>query len=198
MKMANYIASEADIDLCQFPVWYPLLQSHSIKSRILEVDDAFVQYLGSEGLFLPSMSKTTNSTDEETVKDSLQLLHERINQVIRELGGEVMVKLNWSAPIDATWVNTNTAKCLNANEVFCLLKASDRIVFDVDKMYDLCANRTKSSPTQTYVVLRKWANLSPSMEFRMFILDKRLVGRESVCLDHKSLKILLCSFNMNV
>ncbi len=167
------LATENDIDSCQFHEWYPILQKVSIKSNIIEVGDYFNTYLAQDGLFIPGDSSENGSP----VSENLMWLKGAFVDSINNLGGAVFVKLNWSAPIDATWVNNNSAKCQSSDEVFCLIKSSDRIIFDLEKMYNLCIPpSSKRSPTKQYIVLRKWANLTPSMEFRLFIYKNRLTG----------------------
>eukprot|EP00611_Tribonema_gayanum_P010369 TRINITY_DN2037_c0_g1_i2.p1 TRINITY_DN2037_c0_g1~~TRINITY_DN2037_c0_g1_i2.p1 ORF type:complete len:347 (-),score=49.99 TRINITY_DN2037_c0_g1_i2:27-1067(-) len=52
--------------------------------------------------------------------DLLQSLYDGIEQ----LGGAVFPKLNWSAPLDAAWVNGGSLKCVTPGEVVTLLKSS--------------------------------------------------------------------------
>lgn len=174
------IATEVEIDLCQFHEWFPLLQHVSIKSNIVEVDQSFVEYLGKDGLFVPgeeSWGDESSSSSSSCHSNKLLALKNELSNSIKSLGGETFVKLNWSAPIDAIWVNSNSAKCQNSDDVFCLLKSSDRVIFDLEKMYNLCCNPSKQSPSKQYIVVRKWANLTPSMEFRMFVFRNHLVGK---------------------
>jgi hypothetical protein len=187
------IATEEDIDNCQFHVWYPLLQKNTIKSIIIPLNDDFIDYLKQDGIVVPkSVSDVldTNESDDDndnkslsTSSDGLKVdsfpeIEEAIKKAIDELDGDVFVKTNWSAPIDAGWINCETMKCRNINEVFLLLKASDRIMFDIEKMYELCSPSTKSTPHSPTLVIRKWANLQPSMEFRIFVKDSALIGRQ--------------------
>lgn len=186
------IASEEDIDNCQFNVWYPLLQKNSIKSIIIPLTNDFIDYLKQDGIIVPKSVANeldTNGSDDDNDNESLSTssdtlkvdsfpdIEDAIKKAIDELDGDVFIKTNWSAPIDAGWINCETMKCRNIHEVFLLLKASDRIMFDIEKMYEQCPSTTKSTPPFPTLVIRKWANLQPSMEFRIFVKDSKLIGR---------------------
>jgi hypothetical protein len=170
------IAPEIDIDHCQFHEWFPLLHHLSIKSEIVDVDDSFISYLRQDGLVIPQQLDENDATINDQSQRSLLQLKRELSQCINSLGGEVFVKMNWSAPIDALWMNCNSAKCHSSDDIFCLLKSSDRIIFDLENMYNLCPERSKQSPTKCIIVVRKWANLTPSMEFRLFIYKNKLSG----------------------
>lgn len=47
------------VDACAFKAWYPKFKKVSPKATIIDLEDGFVDYLKSDGLFLP------NSDDEE-------------------------------------------------------------------------------------------------------------------------------------
>eukprot|EP00913_Durusdinium_trenchii_P012876 g12091.t1 len=49
-------------------------------------------------------------------------LEEQVRSAIQRLNGQVLPKLNWSAPKDARWIH-GTLKCCNPSEVFTVLKA---------------------------------------------------------------------------
>lgn len=188
------------------------------------LDNKFIQYLYEDSIVLPKVCNNYYNNDElsddedlkviETNKDSIYnfpeldiLLHEYLTLFNRE----VMIKLNWSCPSDAIWINGNTLKCRCISDIYLLLKSSEKILFDIEHMYDLCnksienpiktndhdinnattTNTTisatitttkttntnditnlmsrKTSPSEIILVIRKWANLNPSMEFRLFI-----------------------------
>ena len=184
-------ASEEEIDYCQFHVWYPLLRQHAIKGEAVPLDEEFLHYLREDGIMLPGSSKTVDadSDSEESIDGKVLAVHSEIPEfnrlkylqdqtqlIMNRFDGEVFVKMNWSAPIDALWVNGETAKCLNVDDVFLLLKSSDRVWFDIEKMYDMCDNSSKKSPEQLYLIVKKWANLNPAMEFRLFVHENQLRG----------------------
>jgi hypothetical protein len=101
-------------------------------------------------------------------------------------------KLNWSSPKDATWVNGGSMQCKTPGDVYLLLKSSDFCLHDVLwKTFQECRdyndyinksnNRNTDSDsvapiTKLQLVLRKWCNLHPSMEFRCFVRQHTLIG----------------------
>ena len=127
-------------------------------------------------------------------------IHSRIKAVISELGGSVSPKLNWSAPKDATWISaTNSTKCKTANDVYLLLKSSNFITHDLEHAFDGCVEENgdshepeELSPQQQdghttdghyqkdeipyHLVLRKYVNVNPSLEFRCFVRNRRLIA----------------------
>ncbi len=165
-----------------------------MKSIIIDLSSDFIDYIGEDNLILP---RTTDkyflqdqlSDDED---DKLTVISDDVIQQpphhfpkfeddvtagIRSLKGEVFVKLNWSAPSDAIWMNGGTLKCKNIAEILLLLKSSDRVTFDLEKMFTLCNTEDSSnSPIEYKLILRKWANLTPSMEFRVFVVGHVLRG----------------------
>lgn len=102
-------------------------------------------------------------------------LDAQISQALADLGGTVFPKLNWSCPLDAAWMNAGSLKCYSLADVYVLLKASDRVMWDVECMLQ-GTGRDKNRPDCVTLVLRKWANLLPSMEFRVFVQHNSIVG----------------------
>lgn len=139
-------------------------------------------------------SGASDSEDDEDTDPSAEWreIHVRIRETIRELGGKVTPKLNWSAPKDATWISaTNDMECTSANEVYLLLKSSDFITHDLEQAFDGCVEEESTvtepsdepvphSPLSTtipfHLVLRKSFNLNPSLEFRCFVRDNTLIA----------------------
>ncbi|KAG0297847.1 hypothetical protein BGZ96_004498 [Linnemannia gamsii] len=132
-----------------------------------------------------------DSSDDEDESDQGEAplpyfpgLEQEIEQTITEFGGEVFPKLNWSSPRDASWIAaTNTLKCQNVSDIFLLLKSSDFIAHDLAHAYEDCsdaaaegAEGVKERPDTVDLVLRKWFDLAPSMEFRCFVRDNKLVA----------------------
>jgi hypothetical protein len=140
-------------------------------------------------------------------------LNEQIIQALQDLGGQVFCKTNWSAPLDAAWINANTLKCQRSADIMLLLKSSDRTMFDLEHMSIVPASASSAgsstrvgkscetlldveqialpsteefaqqemhtqtqAPERPVLVLRKWANLNPAMEFRLFVRQGRLLG----------------------
>jgi hypothetical protein len=120
----------------------------------------------------------------------------QLRAALADLGGEVFCKTNWSAPCDAAWINANSLKCRRTADIYLLLKSSNRTAFDFGHMmltravppaHDVTSERDEDfgqgqgqaqaqAPDRPVVVLRKWANLNPAMEFRLFVSDGSLVG----------------------
>jgi len=202
-------ASKDDILQCQFNNWYTLLVGKTFKSRVIALPTDFIAYLGEDGVILPKSSKTYFNNDvlSDDEEDNVKELEDELNtlscqhdftqleaaifEAIQDLQGEVMVKLNWSAPVDAVWANAGSLKCRSASDIYMLLKSSDRVTFDLEKMFELCppsgepdvasapeemAAKYTLATNEYTLVLRKWANLNPAMEFRVFIKDRQIVG----------------------
>ena len=125
------IAREEDIKQCSFAAWYGLLpQGKTFKSRVIHLSPNFVDYLHEDGVQLPKGSRHYFSSDvlsddeddkleevhhtDSTATPDFSALDAAISQAITELGGDVMVKLNWSCPLDAVWMNAGSLKCKRA------------------------------------------------------------------------------------
>ena len=110
--------------------------------------------------------------------------HNQIERTIEELGGKVAPKLNWSAPKDATWIAaTNSMECRTPNDIYLLLKSSDFVTHDIahafDDTEDEATEETQSPedpPIPYHLVLRKWITLNPSVEFRCFVRNRKLIA----------------------
>lgn len=99
-----------------------------------------------------------------------------INEAIAKLGGEVLPKLDWSAPVDAAWLRPGgRAACAHADEVMLLLKASDRVASDVDELARLgvegAGDDATPPPRTPTLALRRWHTLRPDAEFRLAVKD---------------------------
>lgn len=120
-------------------------------------------------------------------------IHKHIKDTITELGGSIAPKLNWSAPKDATWIAaTNSMQCQTANDIYLLLKSSDFVTHDLEHAFDGCEgvtaketnrhegveeNGTPSAEDVSYtLVLRKWIEMNPSVEFRCFVRERMLLA----------------------
>ena len=204
-----YNAKRDDIISCEFHQWYNKFTKITMKSIVVSLPLSFIQYLNEDGIILPESAnhdiddKLSDDDDVKEVDSNIQTVPDfpdlinDINVAIKQLGGEVFIKLNWSAPIDATWINSGSMKCYNVSDIILLLKSSDRILFDLEHMFDLCddvdnnnskdvtifdssgnssSSSNSSSSVNAILVIRKWANLNPSMEFRLFIVNTNLIG----------------------
>lgn len=123
-----------------------------------------------------------NDDDEEEDTDpsvNWRDTHENIGNTIEELGGKVAPKLNWSAPKDATWINaTNSMECRTPNDIYLLLKSSDFVTHDIAHAFDDTVDESSQAEQDIpyHLVLRKWITLNPSVEFRCFVRERRLVA----------------------
>ncbi|EGE84415.1 cell division cycle protein 123 [Blastomyces dermatitidis ATCC 18188] len=139
-----------------------------------------------------SLSDGSESDDEdEDPSTQWQEIHAQIKATIEELDGKVAPKLNWSAPKDATWISaTNDMQCRNPNDIYLLLKSSDFVTHDLEHAFDGCVsdseeedkeakeeeqNPTEKSRIPYHLVLRKYITLNPSLEFRCFVRDRKLL-----------------------
>lgn len=151
----------------------------------------------------PTASGTdSEATDEEESGASdhsdpdLEQFKQQVNDTIRSLGGKVMPKLNWSAPVDAQWISPTGLSCQNADEVLLLLKSSDRAAHDLSCMRQLqkaapcldvalqsdAVEAARSDPggclarLHPQLVLKRYHELDFGMEFRCFVQSGHLVG----------------------
>ena len=186
------------ITYCSFDYWYPLLHSHTIQSRIIPLDQEIVDYLLADGLILPldengqaapSYAHSLNSDlsdcddDEPTEPPHFPIFQSSVRSAIESLGGSVFPKLNWSCPKDASWIALDgTLKCGSLNDIFLLLKSSDFIVHDLVHAFDLAWDKDEALQPKFCLVLRKWCDLNPSLEFRCFIKNRKILGEfQSSC-----------------
>ncbi|KAL3448529.1 D123-domain-containing protein [Aspergillus insuetus] len=182
---------------CSYDYWQPRYRTLVPKSRIITLPAPFVSYLRADGIVLPPEATPPNDDDNlDTFSDDSDAeeesdpskewedIHAQIKSTIAEFGGKVTPKLNWSAPKDATWMSaTNDMQCRTPNDIYLLLKSSDFITHDLEHPFDDCVPDTSYSPTPTpsapqvqyNLVLRKYVNFNPSLEFRCFVRNKVLL-----------------------
>lgn len=126
---------------------------------------------------------------------SFKELHEEIISKINELGGKVFPKLNWSSPKDAKWIMPgNTIRCDHVNDIYLLLNSSDHIVDDLDSPFLEITNNPGQQqqlkeeivlPLVDYeLVLTKWQDINPALEFRAFIKNNKIIGISQRDLNH--------------
>ncbi|CCG80865.1 Cell division cycle protein 123 [Taphrina deformans PYCC 5710] len=189
--------TRAHVMNCSFSRWHGKYKHISPRARVIKpLPAAFIQYLNEDGLMLPQDSRTMKrfealSSDseasdfedegfeEEDPTDAFRELHDTIEREIRALGGAVVPKLNWSTPKDALWITADkTLKCTSPDDIYLLLKSSDFIVHDLDHAFDDCVDGAAEAlaPPEVELVLKKWFNAQPSMEFRCFVGARRLVA----------------------
>lgn len=206
--LTDIIVTKQNIENCSFSKWYPLFKGHTPKSKILKpVPPEFIQYLKQDGIKLPydqeeksfytSNIERNDENDysdwedsELVIDENLEIdsnsinplvhfseFHSQLKDIIRDLG-PVTPKLNWSAPIDATWIlPNNSMKCNEVNEIYLLLNASNYIMHDLEHAYDECQKDTNDAVIpETELILREWFDVNPALEFRVFVKDRRIIG----------------------
>src|SRR6185312_4698743 len=101
---------------------------------------------------------------------------------------------------DATWISTtNTLKCNSPSDIFLLLKSSDFIAHDLDHAFEECyyegEDGSRKLPSDEFeLVLRKWYDVAPSMEFRCFVKDNEIVGTYLNSREHFKKKLAIGVF----
>ncbi|CAN6702200.1 unnamed protein product [Malus baccata var. baccata] len=194
---------EEEVNRCQIQEWYQKFKSLSIKTRIHELPESFVQYLlDDSGPFLLPVSISNDDafpnrihnpeeeddyqvsegsgdeSEQPSMPPSFPELELEVKESIKSLGGSVFPKLNWSAPKDSAWISTTgSLKCSSFSEMALLIRSSDSLVHDLCHAYDSCSDKTSTKPKSFFLALRKWyQSLKPEMEFRCFVRNHNLVG----------------------
>lgn len=154
--------------------------------RIDANDDSFAALKAKYGQSESASDGSEDGDEEHAVSSSSSArsfpeTDEAVRAAIAALGGAATPKLTWSAPKDAVWMATgNTTMCRNPGEVLLLLKASDAVAFDLTEAYDCCADvtdeRVASLSKDVALHLRRWRDVRPALEFRLFVRDGDLVG----------------------
>lgn len=182
---------------CSYHSWQPKYKTITPKSRTIPLTRSFLEYLRADGIVLPSDEEEPHNSidddsgifsasdddgeddEDEDVAADWRDLHNDIKSTISELGGKVVPKLNWSAPKDATWINSNTMECRSPADVYLLLKSSDFITYDLEHAFDDCIETPSctisASDIPYHLVLRKAVQFNPSVEFRCFVRRRRLL-----------------------
>ncbi|XP_013784608.1 cell division cycle protein 123 homolog, partial [Limulus polyphemus] len=190
---------------CSFSSWYEKFKKVTIRSKVVDLPHDFIEYLLADGLVLPeslqfSRQQSSDDSDDEVDWNNPDLpvaetpvfpdLTRRVEDSIEELGGHVFPKLNWSSPRDASWIALNNSTlCRNFCDICLLLKSSDFIANDLTDPFKFCDDRLERSGLtyssdpivacqgfQYQLVLRKWIEIDPSMEFRCFVKNDKLIG----------------------
>lgn len=125
-----------------------------------------------------SANNITNPKPDPTLK--FKDFHDKLVDAIKEYGS-VCPKLNWSSPQDATWIITGrNMRCYSTSDLFLLLKSSDYINHDLyhafDEVTENVTDMNKVASFDLELILRKWVDVNPSMEFRCFVRDRQLIA----------------------
>ena len=184
---------------CNFSAWYPKFKNVTIRSRVIPLPKEFIDYLKADNVYLPGepiCTTNTSSLEEETYCDTHESVaseedayeqpnrasefndvETRIKEALFELEGSIFPKLNWTCPLDASWISCDgTLKCTCPNDVYLLLKSSDditRVVFDTFKH---CEDGEGQLDDGFELILRKWKDINPAMEFRCFVKNNELIA----------------------
>lgn len=59
------MAAVTDLELCSIDAWYPALRHVSIKTTVIPIDDAFMQYLLQDGCFVPADGDHDDEDDND-------------------------------------------------------------------------------------------------------------------------------------
>lgn len=193
----------SEILACSFSSWYPKFKQHTLSEAEIftPLSEEFVDYLKSDGIELPKDNKedsvlfqnvVPNSDNEYSdwedesynkheLKDpteNFKAFHNLLKESLQRMKA-VTPKLNWSSPQDATWMITGrNMKCTSTSDIFLLLKSSDYINHDMYHAFDEAVDYDAQNPPSfnLELVLRKWVDINPSMEFRCFVRDRKLIA----------------------
>ncbi|SCU99239.1 LAFA_0G22826g1_1 [Lachancea sp. 'fantastica'] len=124
--------------------------------------------------------KSSRERPDANVTSMFPELHEKLKITFQQMG-PLTPKLTWSSPKDATWIlANNSSKCHEINDVYLLLKASNHITHDLDRAFDVCFDRTSLAESAEKfgheLILRKWFDINPALEFRVFVNDAKVIG----------------------
>lgn len=125
-----------------------------------------------------SKQKSSNKSVKTDPTEKFKEFHEELREIIKKYGS-VAPKLNWSAPQDSTWIMTGrNMRCYSTSDLFLLLKSSDYLNHDMYHAFDEAEDYNEDKPPHfdLELVLRKWVEINPSMEFRCFVRDRQLLA----------------------
>ncbi|XP_011647654.1 cell division cycle protein 123 homolog [Pogonomyrmex barbatus] len=172
---------------CSFSSWYPIFKKNSLEARILYIPDEVLKYLEHDTFVLPleaarslpqdsewaDGSPVTCEEEETDYQPTFPEFSQQIQEVLDEYDA-VFIKTNWSTPADAMWVApTKTLKCNTLEEIYLLLKSSDRIAKDLNIVKSL---RESENPLPFCLVLKQWRDINPCTEFRCFVVNNELIA----------------------
>lgn len=168
-----------------FCSWYKQFKKCSLVATVIPIPDDVLKYLQYDIFLLPLEAIKHSSSDNEWNDSSLQNdkdseyqpsfpeFSKSIQDVIDEYGS-VFIKSNWSSPSDATWVApTKSLQCKTLEEVYLLLKSSDRIANDLSVLKRWSDREDYPRPC---LVLKQWRDINPCAEYRCFVIDDELIG----------------------
>lgn len=181
---------------CNFSVWYPKFKNITIRSRVIPLSKEFVDYLKADNVVLPGEPVATRNSGDEIESDSdewhaldedpseqtiiapeFNEIDTGIKEAILDLNGSAFPKLNWRAPLDASWISFDgSLKCDSPNDIYLLLKSSDNISQVLFETFKHCEDEEGELQDGFELVLRKWKDINPGMEFRCFVKNHKLIA----------------------
>ncbi|XP_076620420.1 translation initiation factor eIF2 assembly protein [Colletes latitarsis] len=172
---------------CSFLSWYPQFRKNSLEASILHIPNEVLEYLQHDAFVLP-VEATNDVLENAEWTDGSPVVNEenplepqptfpefsqKIQDIIDDYGA-VFIKGNWSSPSDATWVvPTKTLKCKTLEEIYLLLKSSDRIMHDLNNVRNY---ENRGIPLKACLILKKWQDINPCTEFRCFVIENELIA----------------------
>ncbi len=171
-----YLTSEEQI--LRLPKGFNLSCGEGGQGWRSESDDGEEEHDTRNGVAVAEQCSDSDD-DDVMVEWELPVLLKSILRAIDQLGGNVLPKLNWSSPRDAVWVNGGTLKCQQPGDIMALLKSSVFVTFDLLRPFSSTSHETQfldRRPDKVVLVLRKWCDMKPAMNFRCFVRNKQLVG----------------------
>lgn len=179
------------VNQCLYTSWSRHFPGHTPPAKVWKgLPPAFLEYLESDSITLPppqyieaqpnSDNEYSDWEDEPQAENPCAAfadLDKEISDTVRQWR-KVMVKLNWSAPKDAKWILINNSlQCVSAADVYLLLNALDHVAHDLDgHIYDECDDKADGQHMEPELVIKKWIDINPALEFRLFVRDGCLVG----------------------
>lgn len=164
---------------CCISTWYPLFRKESLTATVLYIPNEVLKYLEHDAFVLPlEAANVVEDKSSEDYQPTFPEFSKQIQDVIDEYG-TVFIKSNWSSPSDATWIApTKTLKCETLEEIYLLLKSSDRIATDLQNIRNHSGSQNAQNQFQLEpcLVLKQWYDINPCTEFRCFVMDNELVG----------------------
>ena len=128
---------------CSLPKWYQIFEKVTFNTVCIPLPPEVLSYLRENGsLVLPvecnkesydgtdddyddfaEVDWNDHSEQKESEQRSFPEFSKTVQKHISQFGGDVFIKLNWSAPKDATWVAfNNNLKCSSLSQLYLLLK----------------------------------------------------------------------------
>lgn len=170
-----------------------------MKSRIISLTPAFLEYLREDGLWLPDdapyeetpwSDQNSHKASDPTFDDDARPndasafadIHQKILETIVELGGSVVPKLNWSSPKDALHMALakNSMECKSPNDIYLLLKSSIFVTHDLEHAFEDCVDTSPRHLTFDDIpyslILRPYFKINTTYEFRCFVKDRTLIA----------------------